>query len=46
MPDVLIYDLDDVPVSTRKWTELENVRMFYEFFEEHRDEFDTARKSR
>jgi len=39
MPDALIYDLDDVPVSTKKWTELENVRAFYEFFEEHRTEF-------
>ena len=43
MPDALIYDLDEVPVSTRKWTELENVRMFYEFFEEHRDEFTSVK---
>ncbi len=43
MPDALIYDLDEVPVTTKKWTELENVRLFYEFFEEHRDEFASAK---
>ena len=35
----LIYDLDSDGVPTRKWTELENVRKYFEFFEEHRDEF-------
>ena len=35
----LIYDLDTEGVPTRKWTELENVRKYFEFFEEHRDEF-------
>ena len=39
MPEAVIYDLDEVPVRTKKWTELPNVRRFYEFFEEHRDEF-------
>lgn len=39
LPDALIYDLDEVPVTTKKWTELENVRVYYEFFEEHRAEF-------
>lgn len=34
-----IYDLDLDPVSRRKWTELEGVRMLFDFFEEHRDEF-------
>ncbi|MEA4831223.1 MAG: AAA family ATPase [Oscillospiraceae bacterium] len=34
-----IYDLDSVPVRTRQWTELENVRMYHDFFEKHRDEF-------
>ena len=27
-----IYDLDDDPVSVKKWTELENVRAYYDFF--------------
>jgi len=39
MPDTLIYDLDETPVRTKKWTELENVRTFFDFFEEHRLEF-------
>ena len=34
-----IYDLDAIPVTTKKWTELENVLVWHEFFEEHRDEF-------
>jgi predicted ATPase len=34
-----IYDLDSLPVSVKKWTELENVRIYHEFFEEHREEF-------
>lgn len=39
MKDALIYDLDSYPVETRNWTELENVRRYFEFFEEHREEF-------
>lgn len=35
----LIYDLDSVPVRTKRWTELENVRKYFDFFEEHRNEF-------
>ena len=34
-----VYDLDSVPVTAKKWTELENVRIYHEFFEEHRQEF-------
>ena len=34
-----IYDLDSRPVLVRKWTELENVRIWYDFFEEHQKEF-------
>lgn len=33
------YNLDKVPVTTSDWTELENVRTYFEFFEKHRDEF-------
>ncbi len=39
LPDAVIYDLDTVPVGTRKWTELENVRRYFDFFEAHRSEF-------
>ena len=39
MKDAKIYDLDAVPVSVKKWTELENVRIWHDFFEEHGKEF-------
>ena len=34
-----IYDLDENPVDVKKWTELEGVRMYYEFFKKHENEF-------
>lgn len=34
-----IYDLDSIPVTTAKWSELKNVRVYYDFFESHKDEF-------
>ena len=39
MPNALIYDLDSCPVETKPWTELENVRKYFSFFEQHRQEF-------
>ena len=35
-----IYDLDSIPVETKKWTELENIKIYYEFFKEHESEFE------
>ncbi len=35
-----IYDLDENPVDIKRWTELENVRSYYEFFKINSDEFD------
>ncbi|MBS4955951.1 AAA family ATPase [Clostridium sp.] len=34
-----IYDLDENPVDIKRWTELENVREYYDFFKEHENEF-------
>ena len=34
-----IYDLDSSPVTQKSWTELKNVRAYYDFFTEHSDEF-------
>lgn len=34
-----IYDLDANPVDVKRWTELENVRTYYEFFKRHEEEF-------
>ncbi len=39
MKGAKVYDLDSIPVTAKKWTELENVRIYHEFFEAHRDEF-------
>lgn len=35
-----IYDLDENPVSLKNWTELKNVRMYYDFFKKHKNEFE------
>lgn len=35
-----IYDLDQYPVDLRRWTELENVRAYYDFFKKHEEEFE------
>lgn len=34
-----IYDLSEERVDVKRWTELENVRIYYEFFKQHEDEF-------
>lgn len=34
-----IYDFDECPVDVKRWTELENVRAYYDFFKEHEREF-------
>lgn len=34
-----IYDFDSDPVTVREWTELENVRLYYDFFKKHEEEF-------
>lgn len=37
--DAKIYDLDSRPVQTKKWTNLSNVKIYYDFFKENEDEF-------
>lgn len=39
MREAKIYNLDEYPVRVRHWTELENVRTYYEFFKRHENEF-------
>lgn len=34
-----IYDLDETPVDVKKWTELESVRTYQQFFAKYKDEF-------
>jgi len=40
MKGAKIYDMDSTPVVPRKWTELENVRIYYDFFRKHQHEFE------
>ncbi|MBZ9634627.1 AAA family ATPase [Clostridium sp. FP1] len=35
-----IYDLDSTPVRVRNWHDLENVRIYYEFFKEYNNLFE------
>ena len=34
-----VYDLDSYPVEAKRWTELENVKIYYDFFKEYEREF-------
>ena len=36
-----IYDLDSNPVVSKNWNELENVKVYNDFFKEHSKEFDS-----
>lgn len=39
IPGARIYDLASRPVQARRWTELESVREYYDFFKAHEEEF-------
>lgn len=34
-----IYDMDEVPVDVKRWTQLSSVRLYYDFFKKHENEF-------
>lgn len=38
LPGATIYDLDETPVAKKPWTKIENVRAYFDFFEDHRAE--------
>jgi len=40
LDEAKIYDLDTIPVKSKKWTELENVKVYNDFFKEHSKEFE------
>lgn len=44
MPGAKIYDLDETPADVKKWTELESIIIYYEFFTSHNNEFKTHNK--
>ena len=40
MDGARVYDLDCIPARPRPWTELENVRVYYDFFRKYADAFE------
>ena len=34
-----IYDMDEEPVDVKRWTELEGIRVYFDFFKRHEGEF-------
>ncbi len=40
MAGATLYDLDSRPAARNKWTQLKNVRAYYDFFKEHEREFE------
>ena len=40
MDGASIYDLDSVPVSMKNWWELENMKIYYNFFKDNHEKFD------
>ncbi len=39
LDNAVIYDLDSRPVTNKKWMELDNVKVYKQFFDEHKDDF-------
>lgn len=39
MRNARIYDMDETPVDIKNWWELENVRLYYDFFKKHEKYF-------
>ena len=35
-----IYDMDEEPVDVKRWTQLPNVRAYYDIFKKHKEEFE------
>ena len=40
LPSARIYDLDETPVDIKKWWELENPRLYFDFFNKNRRFFE------
>lgn len=35
-----IYDLDSNPIANKKWYELSNIKTYYNFFKDNKEEFE------
>lgn len=40
IPNAKIYDLDSIPVIAKNWYELENMKIYYNFFKENKGKFE------
>lgn len=40
IPNAKIYNLDEIPVTEKKWYELENMQIYYNFFKENKNNFE------
>jgi len=40
MKGAKIYDMDEDVVYVKRWSELPNVRIYYDFFKKHEKEFE------
>ena len=40
IPNAKIYDLDSLPVKSKNWYELENMKIYYNFFKENKNKFE------
>jgi predicted ATPase len=40
IPNAKIYSLDEIPVTEKKWYELENMQIYYNFFKENKSYFE------
>lgn len=39
LEEATIYDLDSIPVTIKNWTNLKNMKVYYDFFKENKDKF-------
>ena len=40
LKNAIIYDLDNRPVIDKEWSDLENVKIYYDFFKRHKENFE------
>lgn len=43
LPEAKIYDLDSTPVKPRNWYELNNMKIYYDFFKNYKDKFESSK---
>ena len=46
LPVTRIYNMDEVPVKTNKWTELPNIKIYFDFYKDHLSEFEEEQKKK